>query len=90
MQVEQVCDYWHLEVGGALLRKVAWSYPDPTPAFATLCDHTAFYAAPLDRCTVDGEPMLPQPGGFYGGWITSDLAGPFKGRAGQHGMVTLA
>ena len=77
--------YWHLEVGGVLLRDVAWSYPDPTRAFAILRDHVAFYAAPLDRCTVDGEPVRPQPGGFYGGWITSDLAGPFKGVPGSMG-----
>jgi len=77
--------YWHLEVGGVVLRDVAWSYPDPTPAFAILHDHVAFYAAPLDLCTVDGEPVQPQPGGFYGGWITADLAGPFKGMPGSMG-----
>ncbi len=71
--------YWHLVVGDAVLRDVAWSYPEPTPAFAILRDHIAFYAGPLDRCTVDGEAVVPQPGGFYGGWITADLAGPFKG-----------
>ena len=75
--------YWHLEVGGVLLRDVAWSYPDPTPAFAALRDHLAFYAAPLDLCAIDGEQVRPQPGGFYGGWITSDLAGPFKGVPGS-------
>jgi uncharacterized protein (DUF427 family) len=75
--------YWHLAVGGVLLRDVAWSYPDPTRAFAALRDHVAFYAAPLDLCTVDGERVRAQPGGFYGGWITSDLAGPFKGVPGS-------
>ena len=77
--------YWHLEVDGDLLRDVAWSYPDPTRAFVSLRDHLAFYAAPLDRCTIDGEVVRPQPGGFYGGWITSDLAGPFKGVPGSMG-----
>jgi uncharacterized protein (DUF427 family) len=77
--------YWHLEIGGVLLRDVAWSYPDPTPAFAILRDHFAFYAAPLDLCSVDGEAVRPQPGGFYGGWITADLAGPFKGVPGSMG-----
>lgn len=77
--------YWHLIVDGETLRDVAWSYPDPTPAFVSLRDHLAFYAAPLDRCTVDGEQVRPQPGGFYGGWITSDLAGPFKGVPGSMG-----
>lgn len=76
---------WHLVVGDAVLRDVAWSYPEPASAFAILCDHVAFYAGPLDRCTVDGEPVVPQPGGFYGGWITADLAGPFKGVPGSMG-----
>ena len=77
--------YWHLAIGDQLLRNVARSYPEPTPAFATLRDHVAFYAGPLDRCTIDGEQVLPQPGGFYGGWITFDLAGPFKGVPGSMG-----
>nr|WP_197977939.1 DUF427 domain-containing protein [Sphingomonas sp. CFBP 13706] len=77
--------YWHLAIGGEVLRDVAWSYPQPTPAFAVLRDHVAFYAGPLDTCTVDGEQVVPQPGGFYGGWITSDLVGPFKGIPGSMG-----
>jgi uncharacterized protein (DUF427 family) len=77
--------YWHLDVGGELLSEIAWSYPNPTPPFAILKDHVAFYAGRLDLCTVDGERVRPQPGGFYGGWITSDLAGPFKGVPGSVG-----
>lgn len=77
--------YWHLTIGAEVLRDVAWSYPEPTPAFAVLRDHVAFYAGPLDTCTVDGEQVVPQPGGFYGGWITSDLVGPFKGIPGSMG-----
>ena len=77
--------YWHLAIGDQLLRDVAWSYPDPMPAFAMLRDHVAFYAGPLDRCSIDGERVVPQPGGFYGGWITPDLAGPFKGVPGSMG-----
>jgi uncharacterized protein (DUF427 family) len=77
--------YWHLAVGDTLLRDVAWSYPDPTAGFASLRDHLAFYAAPLDRCTIDDEPVTPQPGGFYGGWITPDVVGPFKGVPGSMG-----
>lgn len=77
--------YWHLDVGGDVLRDVAWSYPDPTPAFAILRDHIAFYAGPLDRCSIDGEPVRAQPGGFYGGWITPDVVGPFKGVPGSMG-----
>ena len=78
-----VATYWHLSIGGATLHDVAWSYPDPTPAFALLRDHLAFYAGPLDHCSVDGAQVVPQPGGFYGGWITPDLAGPFKGVPGS-------
>ena len=77
--------YWDVVVEGTVLRSVGWSYPDPTPHFALLRDHVAFYAAPFDRCTVDGETVVPQPGGFYGGWITRDLAGPFKGIPGSLG-----
>ena len=77
--------YWHLAIGDDVLHDVAWSYPAPTPAFAILRDHVACYAGPLDRCMIDGEQVVPQPGGFYGGWITSDLAGPFKGVSGSMG-----
>ena len=77
--------YWHVEIAGQILHDVGWSYPDPTPAFESLRDHIAFYAAPFDRCTVDGAVATPQPGGFYGGWITPDVAGPFKGGPGSMG-----
>ena len=77
--------YWHVDLGDTVLRDVAWSYPNPTPAFAALRDHLAFYAAPFDRCTVDGEVVRAQPGVFYGGWITAALAGPFKGGPGSMG-----
>lgn len=71
--------YWDVIVGDHVLPKVGWSYPAPSPGFEALRDHVAFYAAPFDRCEVDGDVVVPQPGGFYGGWITSGLAGPFKG-----------
>lgn len=63
----------------------AWTYLSPTPTFAMLVDHVALYAAAMDECTVDGERVRPQPGGFYGGWITRDVAGPFKGIPGSAG-----
>jgi hypothetical protein len=66
-----------------VLPRVGWSYADPTPAFAALRNHVAFYAAPFDSCRVDGETVTPQPGDFYGGWITSRVAGPFKGVPGS-------
>ena len=74
-----VAAYSDIVVAGLVLPRVGWSYADPTPAFAALRDHVAFYAGPFDRCSVDGEVAIPQPGGFYGGWITSRVVGPFKG-----------
>ena len=64
---------------GRALERVAWHYPEPTPAFAPLAGWIALYAGPMEGCWVDGERVVPQPGGFYGGWITSDVEGPFKG-----------
>lgn len=80
-----MASYWDVIVGHVVLSGVGWSYANPTPAFAALRDHVAFYAAPFDCCRVDGEVVIPQPGDFYGGWITSRVAGPFKGIAGSRG-----
>jgi uncharacterized protein (DUF427 family) len=75
--------YWTVAIAGSVFRDVGWSYPEPTRGFALLRDHIAFYAAPFDRCLVDNVDVVPQPGAFYGGWITPDLAGPFKGVPGS-------
>lgn len=75
--------YHDVVAGGERLQGAAWSYFDPTDSFAALRDHVAFYAARFDACTVDDAVVVPQPGGFYGGWITPDLAGPFKGVEGS-------
>jgi len=77
--------YWTVRLGGREARRVAWSYPEPSPAYHAIRDHLAFYAGPMDECTVDGERVRPQPGGFYGGWITNDVVGPFKGEPGTEG-----
>lgn len=77
--------YWTVEVEGSRLERVGWSYPNPTPRAEPIRDFVAFYAAPFDEVTVDGEQVTPQPGGFYGGWITSWVKGPFKGGAGSWG-----
>ena len=53
----------------------AWTYHDPQPGFEQICDAVAFYSAPMDECTVDGEIVSAEQGGFYGGWITSEIAG---------------
>lgn len=77
--------YWTLRVGDRVAERVAWCYPRPTPAFAPIAGYLAFYAGPLDEATVGGQPVTPQPGGFYGGWITPDVVGPFKGGPGSMG-----
>ncbi len=77
--------YYDIVIGDRSAPRATWCYPDPSPAFATIIDHFAFYAPLMDACFVDGEQITPQPGRFYGGWITSDLAGPFKGEPGSEG-----
>ncbi len=62
-----------------------WTYPDPTAPFAALAGYVSVYPAAMDRCTVDGEIVRAQPGGFYGGWITDRVLGPFKGAPGSAG-----
>lgn len=74
-------NYWDLaDVSG-----VAWSYEQPVADFAAITDHLAFYAQKVDECWVDEERVLPNPGTFYGGWITSSVVGPFKGAPGSQG-----
>lgn len=75
--------YFDVLAGGETLRDAAWSYPAPAPGFASLRGHVAFYAGPFDGCFVDEERVVPQPGAFYGGWITSRVTGPFKGVQGS-------
>ncbi|MFF5173210.1 DUF427 domain-containing protein [Micromonospora sp. NPDC000089] len=77
--------YWDLLVGEARVREAAWSYERPDPAYAELAGAVAFYPGRVDECTVDGERVEVQPGDFYGGWITSDVTGPFKGAPGTLG-----
>jgi uncharacterized protein (DUF427 family) len=77
--------YWDVVLGDLVVPRVGWSYPQPSRPFAMLRDHVAFYAAPFDRCSVDGEAVVPQSGAFYGGWITSTVVGPFKGGPGSQG-----
>jgi uncharacterized protein (DUF427 family) len=74
--------YFDVVVGEARAENAAWSYPDPVPAFAKLRDHVAFYAHQMDTCFVGEARVQPQPGDFYGGWITSRIVGPFKGPPG--------
>ena len=77
--------YWTLTGGGKTAQKAGWSYEHPTPAFREMTGFVAVYAGKMDECRVAGEVVTPQPGQFYGGWITSDVVGPFKGEPGTMG-----
>ena len=76
--------YWTLATGGRKLINVAWSYPQPLAGAEALAGYFAFYPHEL-TCTVGGAPVTPQPSGFYGGWLTPELVGPFKGERGSEG-----
>jgi uncharacterized protein (DUF427 family) len=65
--------------------RAAWLYPEPKPGYERLRDHVAFYAGRVDACYLDDERVTPQPGSFYGGWITAEIEGPFKGEPGTEG-----
>lgn len=77
--------YFDVVSGNRVAPRAAWTYPDPVAAYAALRDHVAFYPDPMDACFVDDERVAPQSGSFYGGWITSDIVGPFKGGPGTAG-----
>jgi uncharacterized protein (DUF427 family) len=77
--------YFTVRGGAREVNEGAWSYASPSPSFNAIRDHVAFYAGRMDACYVDGELVTPQPGRFYGGWITSRVAGPFKGGPGSRG-----
>ncbi|NEU14233.1 DUF427 domain-containing protein [Methylobacterium sp. BTF04] len=74
-----------VSAGGRRAEGAAWAYPDPTPDFRAIAGHLAFYAGPMDACFVGDLRVEPQPGGFYGGWITPGIVGPFKGGPGSVG-----
>jgi hypothetical protein len=71
-------------VGSEPLRPVGWSYPDPYPAFSPIRDFLCFYPGRVE-CFVGGEEVRPQNSEFYGGWITCEVVGPFKGDPGTGG-----
>jgi uncharacterized protein (DUF427 family) len=77
--------YYDVVGGGRVAPAAAWGYPDPTPAFAEIAACISVYPGRVDRCEVDGVVVTAQPGEFYGGWITPDVVGPFKGRPGSWG-----
>lgn len=77
--------YFDLVAGDRTEPRAAWHYPNPSPGFEMLTGHVALYAGRTDGCFVDGERVTPQPGDFYGGWITADVTGPFKGGPDSRG-----
>jgi uncharacterized protein (DUF427 family) len=77
-----VARYWDIRIEQLAVPGAAWSYDSPSPPYAALAGHLAFYASKVDECWVDDECVVPQAGDFYGGWITSNLRGPFKGAPG--------
>ncbi|MGH9163893.1 MAG: DUF427 domain-containing protein [Acidimicrobiales bacterium] len=77
--------YLDVTGGDRVERAAAWHYPSPAPGYEALVGGVAVYPARMDACLVDGEIAQPQPGGFYGGWITAAVVGPFKGDPGTRG-----
>ena len=77
--------YWDLVVDGRRARQAAWSYESPTPGYEHLRGAVAFYPGRVEHAFVDGERVRAQPGEFYGGWITDEVVGPFKGEPGTWG-----
>jgi uncharacterized protein (DUF427 family) len=74
--------YYTLTVDGNVVEQAAWYYPQPNAHYAAIEDYIAFYPGKMDACYVDDERVTPQPGDYYGGWITSEIVGPFKGDPG--------
>jgi uncharacterized protein (DUF427 family) len=77
--------YWTITVGDRVSENAAWSYENPAPGFEFIKEYICFYASRVDAAYVDDEQVTPQAGDFYGGWITSDVVGPFKGGPGTQG-----
>lgn len=77
--------YVHAEAGGKRAQRVAWYYPEPKTGYEQLAGHLAFYARRVDAAYLDDELVTPQPGAYYGGWITEEIEGPFKGEPGWEG-----
>lgn len=77
--------YYDLVSGNKKVSDAAWFYPNPTPPFLGIANFIAFYPSKMDACFVGDERVVSQPGDFYGGWITSDIVGPFKGGEGTWG-----
>jgi len=80
-----VASYWTVTAGGRRAKDAAWSYRAPDPGYETLKNYVAFYPRRMDACWVGDHRVEPQPGFYYGGWITPEIVGPFKGAPGTEG-----
>ena len=80
-----LASYVDVVAGDRREARAGWTYRAPVREYAALCDHLAFYPSRMDACWLDDERVQPQAGDFYGGWVTADLRGPFKGAAGTAG-----
>jgi uncharacterized protein (DUF427 family) len=74
--------YWTIRLDGRISENFAWSYGQPAPGYEVIKNHLAFYPSKVAACYVDDELVQPQEGDYYGGWITHDVVGPFKGGTG--------
>jgi uncharacterized protein (DUF427 family) len=77
--------YYTVQVGEKRADHAAWAYARPSPGYEAIAGYVAFYPSRMDACYVDDEQVVAQEGDFYGGWITSDIVGPFKGGPGTWG-----
>lgn len=77
--------YWTVQINERSTENAAWSYPEPREGYEAIRDYLCFYPSKMDRCEVDGDVVTAQEGDFYGGWITSNITGPFKGGPGTMG-----
>ncbi len=80
-----VASYWDLSGGDETVAVAAWSYPHPSPGYEAIAGYVSVYPGRVDACFLGDEQVTPQEGGFYGGWITADVVGPFKGGPGTVG-----
>ena len=74
--------YYTISVESKQVENAAWYYAQPEPNFRPIKRFVAFYPSLMDACYVDGEKVQGQAGDFYGGWVTNDIIGPFKGEPG--------
>lgn len=80
-----MASYYDIQVGDKVASAAAWTYRTPSTGYAALKDYISLYVGRMDKVTLNGEQVRPQAGNFYGGWITDEIVGPFKGDAGTNG-----